>query len=75
VSANLRLVLHLDRPRATRALEIATVALLLGVSGAIRLYDPNGPRLSLRDLFDEGQDAGSLFLVSNGFWPSATIAS
>jgi hypothetical protein len=64
---------NLVSPRTARAFEIATVALLLGVSLAIRLYDPSGPRSSFPDLFDEGQDAESLFLMSNGFWPYRDI--
>src|SRR5437762_1660597 len=46
---------------------------MIVVGLALRLPDPEGARSSFPDLFDEGQDAESLLLMANGFWPYRDI--
>src|ERR687885_1240864 len=48
---------------------------LLGVALALRVVDPEGPRSSFPDLFDEGIRAEQLLLMANGFRPFRDIYS
>ena len=60
--------------RRTRLLlEVVLLVAVLAIAMALRLPDLEGPRSSFPDLFDEGQDAESLLLMSNGFRPYRDI--
>lgn len=62
-----------SRRRIWPFVEAGLLLAVLIVSLTLRLDDLEGPRSTAPDLFDEGQDAESLLLMSRGFWPYRDI--